>query len=79
LFVFPSIRTRLPVPDAEKHPHSMMQPPPCFTVGMVPGLLQTWRLAWFHQTRESCFSWSESPLGSFWQTQSGYHVPFTEE
>ena len=22
----------------------------------------------FHQTRESCFSWSESPLGAFWQT-----------
>uniref|UniRef100_A0A674DFU5 Protein-tyrosine-phosphatase n=1 Tax=Salmo trutta TaxID=8032 RepID=A0A674DFU5_SALTR len=28
---------------------------------------------------ESCFSWSESPLGPFCQTQAGCHVPFTEE
>ena len=34
-FLFPSILTSLPVPAAEKHPHSMMLPPPCFTVGMV--------------------------------------------
>ncbi|XP_051570030.1 monocyte to macrophage differentiation factor 2-like isoform X2 [Myxocyprinus asiaticus] len=34
-FIFPSILTSLPVPAAEKHPHSMMLPPPCFTVGMV--------------------------------------------
>ena len=24
----------------EKHPHSMMLPPPCFTVGTVPGFFQ---------------------------------------
>uniref|UniRef100_A0A674AYS4 RAS guanyl-releasing protein 1 n=1 Tax=Salmo trutta TaxID=8032 RepID=A0A674AYS4_SALTR len=30
-----------PVPAAEKHPHSMMLPPPTFTVGMVPGFFQT--------------------------------------
>ena len=30
---------------AEKHPHSMMLPPPCFTVGMAAGFLQTWCLA----------------------------------
>ena len=35
LFIFPSILTSLPVPAAEKHPHSMMLPPPFFTVGMV--------------------------------------------
>ena len=47
-FIFPSILTSLPVPAADKHPHSMMLPPPCFTVGMVlarwwavPGVLQT--------------------------------------
>ena len=34
-FIFPSILTSLPVPAAEQHPHSMMLPPPCFTVGMV--------------------------------------------
>ena len=50
-FIFPSL-TSLPVPAAEKHPHSMMLPPPCFTVGMVlawcwavPGFLQAWHLA----------------------------------
>ena len=39
--LFPSIVPSLPVPAAEKHPHSMMLPPPCFTVGTVPGFLQT--------------------------------------
>ncbi|KAK6303896.1 hypothetical protein J4Q44_G00263500 [Coregonus suidteri] len=39
-FIFPSILTSLPVPATEKHPHSMMLPPPSFTVGMVPGFLQ---------------------------------------
>jgi hypothetical protein len=38
--LFPSILTSLPVPDAEKHPHSMMLPPPCFIIGMVPVFLQ---------------------------------------
>ncbi len=48
-FIFPSIATSRPV--AEKHPHSMMLPPPCFTVGTVldrwwavPGFLHTYRL-----------------------------------
>ncbi len=50
-FIFPSIATSHPVPAAEKHPHSMMLPPPCFTVGTVldrwwavPGFLHTYRL-----------------------------------
>ena len=34
-FIVPSILTSLPVPAAEKHPHYIMLPPPCFTVGMV--------------------------------------------
>ncbi len=34
-FIFPSIATSRPIPAAEKHPHSMMLPPPCFTVGTV--------------------------------------------
>uniref|UniRef100_A0A674F0U8 GRIP1 associated protein 1 n=1 Tax=Salmo trutta TaxID=8032 RepID=A0A674F0U8_SALTR len=29
------------VPAPKKHPHSMMLPPPCFSIGMVPGFLQT--------------------------------------
>ena len=41
LFIFPSILTSLPVPATEKHPHNMMLPPLCFTVGMVAGFLQT--------------------------------------
>ena len=41
LIIFPSILTSLPVQATEKHPHSMMLPPPHFTVGMVPGFLQT--------------------------------------
>ena len=44
-FIFPSILTSLPVPAAEKQLHSMMFPPPFFTVGMVPGFLQTRGLA----------------------------------
>ncbi len=32
---FPRLQTSRPVPAAEKHPHSMMLPPPCFTVGTV--------------------------------------------
>ena len=41
LLIFPSIPNSLPVNAAEKHPHSMMLPPPRFTVGMVPfGRLQ---------------------------------------
>jgi hypothetical protein len=39
LFILCSILTSLPVPAAEKHPHSMILPPPCFTVGMVQGFL----------------------------------------
>ena len=34
-FMVPSIPTSLPVPAKEKHPHSMMLPPPCFTLAMV--------------------------------------------
>ena len=39
-FIFPSILTCLPVPGAEKCPHSMMMPPPFFNLGIVPGFLQ---------------------------------------
>ena len=45
LFIFSSILTSLPVPAPEKHPHSMMLHPPCFTIGMEPGFLQRWCLA----------------------------------
>ena len=31
----PSILWSAPVPLEAKHPHNMMHPPPCFTVGMV--------------------------------------------
>ena len=44
-FIFPSILTSLPVPAAEKQPHSMMLPPPCCIVVMVSGFLQASHLA----------------------------------
>ncbi len=34
-FMVPLMQTRWPGPWAEKHPHNMMLPPPCLTVGMV--------------------------------------------
>ena len=56
LFIFPSILTSLRVTSTEKHPHNMMLPPPCFTVGMVKGFLQVTLgiqdkdvQCWFHQ------------------------------
>ena len=36
-FHFPSNLTRPPVPVAERQPHSMMLPTPCFIVGMLLG------------------------------------------
>jgi hypothetical protein len=54
----------------------------CFTVGRVAGFLQMWCLAFrpntslFHQTRASCFSWSESSLGVFWKTPSWLSCAF---
>ena len=38
-FILALILTCLSVP--EKHPHNMILPQPCITVGMVPGFLQT--------------------------------------
>ena len=83
LFIFPSILTSLPVPASEKHPHTMMLPIPCFIIGMVAGFLVTWHLAFMPKTsilissdRESCFSWSESPLVAFWQTPSRLSCDF---
>lgn len=45
-----STLTSLPVRAAEKHPHSIILPPPCFTVGIVLGrwwavLVSYWRFA----------------------------------
>ncbi len=47
--ILPSIRCSRPVPFAEKHPQSMMFPPPCFTVGMV--FLGLYSSFFFLQTR----------------------------
>ena len=62
-----------------------MLPPPCFSIGMVPGFLQTWLLA-FRPTSSILVSSDQSmlffmvwnSLGAFWQTPS-CHVPFTEK
>ncbi len=93
-FIFPSIATSRPVPAAEKHPHSMMLPPPCFTVGTVldrwwavPGFLHTYRLELRPKSSilvssESCLSpvcHLESFRCFFSKLHAGFHVSCTEE
>lgn len=58
-FIFLSTLTSLLVPAIEKHPHSMMLPPPFCTLGNYNG--QVTSCAWFHpditlgiQAKESC-------------------------
>ncbi len=48
--ILPSIRCSRPVPFAEKHPQSIMFPPPCFTDGMV--FLGLYSSFFFLQTRQ---------------------------
>ena len=81
-FIFPLILTSLPDPAAEKLCHSMMLPP-CFTVGMVPGFLQTWRLAFRPKSsilvssdQRILFPMVWESLGAFWQTSSGLTCAF---
>ena len=81
-FIFPSILTSLPVPATEKHPHNMTLTPPFFTIGMVPGFRQAWRLAFrlgFIRP-ENLLSHGQRVLWvPFGKLQVGCHVPFTEE
>ncbi len=93
-FIFPSIATSRPVPAAEKHPHSMMLPPPCFTVGTVldrwwavPGFLHTYRLE-LRPTSSILVSSDqrilfvtilESFSCFFSKLHAGFHVSCTEE
>ena len=56
-FILPSTFTRLPAPAAKEHPHSMMLPPPCFTMGTaclwwcaVAGIRQTYLLIWWSKS-----------------------------
>jgi hypothetical protein len=60
---------------AEKHPHGMMLPTPCFTVGMVPSFLQMRRLAFRPNSLILVFIRPEN-LVSFWQTPSGLSCAF---
>ncbi len=85
-FIFPSIATRRPVPAAEKHPHSMMLPPPCFTVGTVldrwwavPGFLHTYRLEL--RPKSSILVSSDQRILQvfFSKLHAGFHVSCTEE
>ncbi len=48
-FIIPLMRCSCPVPLAEKHPQSIMFPPPCLTVGMV--FLGSWTAFLLLQTR----------------------------
>ena len=56
-FIFSSSLTILPVPATDKHSHSMMLPPPCFTIGMVPGFLHMWRLVFRPKRSIPSTSW----------------------
>ena len=81
-FIFSLTQNSLPVPAAEKQPHSLTLPPPCLTAGMVscrwwltPGFLETWCLElrlnssiFATSDKRCCFSKSESPLRSLLQT-----------
>jgi hypothetical protein len=70
------ILTSLPVPAAEEHSHSMMLPPLCFTVGMVPGFLQTLKLGIQAKEFNLGFIRPENPLDAFWQTPTGLSCAF---
>ncbi len=85
-FIFPSMQPVRPVPAAEKHPHSMMLPPPCFTFGTildrwwaVPGFLHTYRL----ELRPKSYilvSSDQRILQVFVsKLHAGFHVSCTEE
>ncbi len=74
------------VPAAEKQPHSMS----CYQHTLLLGCYSAGdEQSWFpsnmmlrielHQTRESCFSESEGPLGAFLQIPSVFSCVFTEE
>ncbi len=85
-FIFPSIATSRPVPAAEKHLHSMMLPPPCFTVGAVldrwwavPGFLHTYRLEL--RPKSSILVSSDQRILQvfFSKLHAGFHVSCTEE
>ncbi len=85
-FIFPSIATSRPVPAAEKHPHNMMLPPPCFTVGTVldrwwavPGFLHTYRLEL--RPKSSILVSSDQIIRQvfFSKLHEGFHVSCTEE
>ncbi len=85
-FIFPSIATSRPVHAAEKHPHSMMLPPPCFTVGTVldrwwavPGFLHTYRLEL--RPKSSILVSSDQRILQvfFSKLHAGFHVSCTEE
>ena len=67
LFIFPSILTSLPVPAAEKHPHSMMLLPPCFRPKSSI-LVSSDQIILFLMIWES--------LGAFWQPPSRLSCAF---
>ncbi len=69
-----------------KTPHSMMLPPPCFTVGTVlnrwwavPGFLHTYRLELRPKSPILVSSDQRSYLSPSWSPPCGFHVSCTEE
>ena len=74
-----TLNVLLPVPASSLQRQLMWQmlSPPCFTVGMVPGLLQKWRLAFrpkssilFSSDQRILFLTVWESLGAFWQNPS---------
>ena len=81
-FTLSSNLTSLPVPGAWKHLHSMMLPAPIFTIGRMPGFLQTWRLEFRPKSSILVSSDQKILFLMAWEyfqgkLQVGCHVPFT--
>ncbi len=86
-FIFPSIATSRPVPAAEKHPHSMMLPPPCFTLLGLYWTGDEQCLVFLHTYRLELRPKSSILVSSdqrilqvfFSKLHAGFHVSCTEE
>ncbi len=85
VYIYMCVYIYIYVYAAEKQLHSMRLLPAHFTFGMVSAADEQ---SWFpsnmmlrievHQTRESCFSQSEGPLGASLQISSVFSCVFTD-